>query len=1167
MSIASTKLQIISQVLNNELIDELMKPLNSSISAKTTSFHRYKRKNNVEAYIKNVMEAYLYTSEVLTGPVQCEVMAYLGLDNRADYLDQFNNVCSELETRSVRVVRHYSMNDPKRVQEKDVILSKSMLLFAKHICELFDIYKHVAEKGESYKRLCELEVSRIIKPSFINMFKCPKLLLVYASMQPKDCLMVNIFNKLGTKTATMQHGLYVKYDKTNTINRINYQIQPAQHFLCWGENTSKLIQTFHPNTTIHACGRPIKYRGVETIDGVISHNIILICLDQKLYESENLEMVQIVIGAIKKSTNILYEVRLRLHPQLNPNYYKQQFPNIHQNGDLADASMVIGHTTTMLHELAYKGIKSYKLKTDAECVPFPDKYCFRNEEEFLNILESSKQYDNEFTNSVFYSTGEVAISNTADSIQSIIQNNIGRTSPITYEISDTFSSFTISNMVKHEPLQKFILSTTIFNDTVYYEKLIDSILEQKGNHDLHYIIKDASNDYSSTIKIGEIFSRKISVLAESKNRIRITYLHGTDGGMYEGLLDAFSHVKKELKPDDIIGYINADDLLEINAFQNIGFAFKNTNCRLLLARSSAINSKGGSNRRILKSPYHYNSNNLISHSRYLGIEEAAFIQQEGSFWNESLHSKVIEIFKLKPKLAGDYLIWKYLAKFTQFYVCSQGTGIFRIRNGQKSEDIDAYRREIKAFESHPLFYSRIVHQNIVNYGNLYLAISRKDFNYPLFATFRCEDDRSFHYLLVLDDNQNIHNQSHDINEGSVFAKGNITESKQLITESDLIDGMTQNNVAYLMRSKSTYTFDEQIQEEKCYYFGFYFLVTRESIIQKEVDLEVRVIFQSSDKKKIFSSRYKLTPHVNLYKLRTIIKIDSAFIKNSSFDISIDIQGNVIDNYKCLAPAHLYNLAVKAKPVNSCTKVRSSITVVTITYNDLDNLKKTIESFKRFLPVNRHIAFEYVIIDGNSTDGTQSYLHSESKFIDKFISEQDSGIYDAMNKGIKSATNEYVWFMNAGDEFVEHKLNDLQTLLEQGIYDVIYGDRIYINTAKRQEFIQKAKGISNIKYGMCFGHQSTIYKKQAVKEYMFNTTFKYAGDYEQLVRLYLNNKIFKYLSYPLCRFYSGGASESGIFPHLEAIYIQSKYFKSDILKESRYIQGTILHLEKLVNSEN
>ena len=84
-------------------------------------------------------------------------------------------------------------------------------------------------------------------------------------------------------------------------------------------------------------------------------------------------------------------------------------------------------------------------------------------------------------------------------------------------------------------------------------------------------------------------------------------------------------------------------------------------------------------------------------------------------------------------------------------------------------------------------------------------------------------------------------------------------------------------------------------------------------------------------------------------------------------------------------------------------------IITVTYNAVDTLERTIRSV---ISQREHI--EYIIIDGGSTDGTQEIVDVYKSYISYFVSEKDSGIYDAMNKGLKAATGEYVWFLNAGD---------------------------------------------------------------------------------------------------------------------------------------------------------
>ena len=111
-----------------------------------------------------------------------------------------------------------------------------------------------------------------------------------------------------------------------------------------------------------------------------------------------------------------------------------------------------------------------------------------------------------------------------------------------------------------------------------------------------------------------------------------------------------------------------------------------------------------------------------------------------------------------------------------------------------------------------------------------------------------------------------------------------------------------------------------------------------------------------------------------------------------------------------------------------------LSIITINYNNLEGLKRTVESV-----VNQtwH-EFEYIIIDGASNDGSAAYIESQSHHFDYWESEKDSGIYNAMNKGIKVATGEYLLFLNSGD----HLFND--SVLEQNhqylkIYDLVYFD--------------------------------------------------------------------------------------------------------------------------------
>jgi glycosyltransferase involved in cell wall biosynthesis len=119
-----------------------------------------------------------------------------------------------------------------------------------------------------------------------------------------------------------------------------------------------------------------------------------------------------------------------------------------------------------------------------------------------------------------------------------------------------------------------------------------------------------------------------------------------------------------------------------------------------------------------------------------------------------------------------------------------------------------------------------------------------------------------------------------------------------------------------------------------------------------------------------------------------------------------------------------------------------ISIITVVYNCSNTLEETILSV-----INQDFDnFEYIIIDGASTDGSTEIIKKYQDKITYWISEPDKGIYDAMNKGIKLSKGEWSYFMNAGDSFYDSKLlSNIKNLLEDSVYDVVVGKvKIYNN---------------------------------------------------------------------------------------------------------------------------
>ena len=125
---------------------------------------------------------------------------------------------------------------------------------------------------------------------------------------------------------------------------------------------------------------------------------------------------------------------------------------------------------------------------------------------------------------------------------------------------------------------------------------------------------------------------------------------------------------------------------------------------------------------------------------------------------------------------------------------------------------------------------------------------------------------------------------------------------------------------------------------------------------------------------------------------------------------------------------------------NCT--HTTFSIITVTYNAGKVLEDTIQSV--ISQTYRNV--EYIIVDGGSKDNTLEIIGKYSKHINKMVSEPDKGLYDAMNKGIRMATGDYLCFLNAGDKF--HEKETLQqiaeTLKDKELPDVIYGETAIVD---------------------------------------------------------------------------------------------------------------------------
>jgi len=218
-------------------------------------------------------------------------------------------------------------------------------------------------------------------------------------------------------------------------------------------------------------------------------------------------------------------------------------------------------------------------------------------------------------------------------------------------------------------------------------------------------------------------------------------------------------------------------------------------------------------------------------------------------------------------------------------------------------------------------------------------------------------------------------------------------------------------------------------------------------------------------------------------------------------------------------------------------VKPFLTVVTVCYNSVGILKDTIESVLS-QSVRQYI--EYLIIDGASTDGTLELIGSYGDKIDVSVSEKDSGIYDAMNKGVRLAHGEWILFMNAGDVFASSDVVERADLSNRQA-DLLYGDCL----VRYDGFTVLDPGLDvhRLYRKMICSHQSLFARTELLCSRPFDTRYRVCADYDFLCAQYAAGNLFERLDFPVSSTIAGGFSDDAM-----AVNLREK--KEIALKHSR-----------------
>jgi glycosyltransferase involved in cell wall biosynthesis len=211
-----------------------------------------------------------------------------------------------------------------------------------------------------------------------------------------------------------------------------------------------------------------------------------------------------------------------------------------------------------------------------------------------------------------------------------------------------------------------------------------------------------------------------------------------------------------------------------------------------------------------------------------------------------------------------------------------------------------------------------------------------------------------------------------------------------------------------------------------------------------------------------------------------------------------------------------------------------ISVITIIYNAQDTIKRCIES----VISQNYNNIEYIIIDGGSTDNSLQIINQYKSHIKILVSEQDKGIYDAMNKGIRLATGEIVGTLNADDFFAgQEVISAVAQAFSNNDTGIVYGDLDYINAAGK--IIRKWKsnkcGKNSFQWGFMPPHP-TFYCKRYLfeKQGFYSLQHGSAADYELMVRFMYKWKVRSfYLNTVMVKMQVGGVSNSNLMNRVKA----------------------------------
>ena len=229
-----------------------------------------------------------------------------------------------------------------------------------------------------------------------------------------------------------------------------------------------------------------------------------------------------------------------------------------------------------------------------------------------------------------------------------------------------------------------------------------------------------------------------------------------------------------------------------------------------------------------------------------------------------------------------------------------------------------------------------------------------------------------------------------------------------------------------------------------------------------------------------------------------------------------------------------------------------LSIITVNLNNKTGLEKTVKS----VCSQTFEEFEFIIIDGGSTDGSLDIIKRYEDNISCWVSEQDKGVYNAMNKGIKMAKGEYLQFLNSGDSLINSDVLN-KVFKENKTEDIIYG-----NLMIGKKFLKSPPVLSFLVFfNDTINHQASFIKKALFEKYgLYREDLKIVSDWEFFMKTILfENCTHKYIDILIVSYEGGGISSDVILFNEERNGILKNFFP--------ILHADFDHISRLVKYEN